>query len=488
MISEEQYWRIHHLHRIDGLNAAQIAEALEMSAPTVRKWLRSDRWAPCRQPARESVLEPYKQRIKDLLDHHPYTAVQVFQHLQQETDYQGSYSQVRRYVREIRPKKEKPSMPLKFTPGEAMQVDFGKCGLLSLGTCSRRLSVLVATLTYSRRMYAVFFLSERMEHFLTGVRQALEYFGGVPRKVIVDNCKTAVLHHGHEHDIRFHPRFSEFACHYGFRPVACGVRSPQEKGRVENGVKYVKNNFMEGRSAVSLEQINAACFHWLENVANVRIHGTTRKQPSVVFREEEQAALGSLPSFPADCAVTEQRRVNKFCRVSFQGNRYSVPEQYVKQFVTIKAVPDRVLLYHGETLVAEHSRSYERNTEIVDPEHRGQMRNRRKRAREQNLEHDFLMLGTAAENFLQGLKKQQLNPRLHLHRIMALVDMLGGESVKQALHDAAQFNAFRSEFVEYIATQQPGRTDSTAAALHVPRAGDALEITVNSPDMEQYDQ
>ncbi len=486
MISEELFWRMHYLHRVDGLNAAQIAAETGVSLPTVHKWLNRDHWEPRSQPQKDSILDPHKERIRQMLRRHPYSATQIFQTLQREDGYAGSYSQVKRFVRQIRPEPQKGHMQLHFSPGEAMQVDFGSCGTVLCGATSRRLSVLVVTLCQSRLMYAEFFACERLEHFLTGIRHALEFFGGVPERVIVDNCRTAVLHHSPYGDIRLHPRFSEFAVHYGFTPVACNPASPQEKGRVENGVKYVKRNFMSGRSPCSLPRNNAALAEWRDELANVRVHGTTREQPLERFRREEEDALKALPYVPADCMITESRRASRLCRAAFDSNRYSVPEKYARRQLTVRADPDRVLLYDGEKLIAEHSRSYDRNTELVDPDHTEQMKRTRRRAREQNLEHDFLKLGPAAETFLEGLNKKQIQPRNHLRRIMSLVQMHGSEPVKTALENAVQFCAFRAEYVEHLTLQYSSRTDYESNPLHVRRPGDAMDTRVDAPDMDQY--
>ncbi len=486
MISEDIYWRIHHLNRIDGLNAAQIAAETGLSAPTVHKWLNSDRWQPRSQPQKDSILDPHKERIRQMLRRHPYSATQIFQTLQREDAYQGSYSQLRRFVRDIRPADQKGNIELHFRPGEAMQVDFGSCGTVPCGETSRRLSVLVITLCHSRLLYAEFFTCERLEHMLTGIRHALEFFGGVPEHIIVDNCKTAVLRHSSHGVVWFHPRFSELVAHYGSTPVACKPVSPQEKGRVENGVKYVKNNFMNGRTPCSLPQINPALVEWREEIANVRVHGTTREQPVERFRRNEKHALKALPYKPADCMITESRRASKLCRVSFDSNRYSVPEKYARRQLTVRADPDRVLLYDGEKLAAEHTRSYDRNTAVVDPDHTEQMKRRRRRAREQNLQHDFLTLGPAAETFFDGLNKKQIHPRNHLRRIMTLVQMHGKAPVVTALQNAVQFCAFRAEYVEHLTFQYSAGTGHESNPLHVPRAGDAMDTRVDAPDMNQY--
>ncbi|MDQ3621209.1 MAG: hypothetical protein M3463_01770 [Verrucomicrobiota bacterium] len=147
----------------------------------------------------------------------------------------------------------------------------------------------------------------------------------------------------------FHPRYLDFAAHYGFQPRACNVRQAHEKGRVENGVGYVKKNFLAGLELPGgLDAINAAARRWMDQVSNVRLHGETRQAPAALFAQEK-SALRALPPLPADTGVTRLVRATNRCRVVLETNRHSVPALYASQRLTLKAFAERICLYHAGT-------------------------------------------------------------------------------------------------------------------------------------------
>jgi len=175
-------------------------------------------------------------------------------------------------------------------------------------------------LAFSRKMYLEFTLAETLEHFLSCHQHAWENFGGVVRQVWVDNAKVAVLSRATD-SVVFNPRYLDFANHYGFQLRACGVRQPQEKGRVENGVGYVKKNFLHGLELSDFASVNPAARYWLDTVANIRVHGQTQKRPQELFPQEK---LKPLHPVPYEAAVLETVRANSQFRIKVDGNRYSV--------------------------------------------------------------------------------------------------------------------------------------------------------------------
>ncbi len=485
MINREVFWSIHRLHETQGLSPGQIAAQLALAEGTVRRWLAQPGFEERKQRELNKLLDEYGPRIGTWLADFSYSAAQIFQRLR-EDGYQGSYRTVRRYVSQIRPPVREAFLPLSFAPGEALQVDFGACGFVPCGRTTRRLSVLLATLCHSRLMEGVFFLSERQEHFLGGLSMILEKIGGVPARIISDNLKSAVLRHGRHGHVEFHPRYADFAGHYGFEPVACRPGRPQEKGIDENAIGYLKKNLTAGRQFNSLAEANTALRHWLETIANVRRHAATGEQPIERFERDEKPALRPLPASSFDSAVTELRQADTRCRFWFDGNAYSVPQKCAGQAVTFKATPETVLVYLREDLVARHPRCYDRKQEITDPDHYEEIKAERRRAREQNLSRDFLALGPAAAAFLAGLEEKQLNPRHHLRKILALAEMYGATPVAAAMTDAVTFAACRSEYVEHLVLHRRRNHGPAAGVLHVPRAGDLLDLRVSSPDLNIY--
>ncbi|MCA1837352.1 MAG: IS21 family transposase, partial [Actinobacteria bacterium] len=286
MIDYATFCQIHALHEQKGLKAAQIAEELKLNAKTVEKWIDQSSFVPRKSSKRSSKLDSFKGQIVAMLERHPYSAQQILQQLQQQ-GYAGGYSILKEFVRLVRPPRKPAFLMLEFAAGECAQVDWGQYGSVPVGSTRRRLSFFVMVLCYSRMIYVEFTLSETMDQFLTCHRHALEFFGGVPQKVMIDNLKVGVVRHPLGEKALCNPRYLDFAAHYGFQPVACNVAKGNEKGRVENGVGYVKKNFLNGLEILSFPPVNPAVIQWRDTVANVRIHGETHEKPVALFEKEK---------------------------------------------------------------------------------------------------------------------------------------------------------------------------------------------------------
>src|SRR3989440_7065567 len=364
MIDYACFCQINHLHEQQGLSAAQIAATLALDPRTVAYWLTQERFRPRKATPRASILDPFKAPIVRMLEQCPYSAAQVLQHLR-EQGFAGGYSLVKAYVRTVRPTRQAAFLTLAFAPGECAQVDWGSFGAVNVGQTSRRLSFFVMVLCYSRMMYVEFTVSQTMEHFLACHQNAFEYFGAVPHKVMVDNLKSAVLRRVLGEAPVFNPKYLDFAHHTGFTIVPCNVGKGNEKGRVENGVGYVKKNFLAGLEIADFSALNPAARHWLDTVANVRLHGETHEQPTVLWHTE-RPALRPVPLQPFDIATVSQVRASRQFRVTVETNRYSVPAQYAGHALTLKTYPDRLCLYLGEQLIARHVRRYDRHTDVED--------------------------------------------------------------------------------------------------------------------------
>ena len=481
MIDYQTYCQIRQLFLQKHLSLHQIARELKLGFHTVRKWARRESYQRAPLPKRRSKLDPFKGDIIRLLEQHDYSAQQVFQQLK-ELGYQGRTSILRAFVSEVRPKRRAAFLTLHFDPGQCAQVDWGCAGWVPVGSTHRRLSFFIMVLAYSRKMYLEFTLAETLEHFLACHLHAFEYFGGVVRDVWVDNCKVAVLSRA-AGSVVFNPRYLDFANHYGFQIRACGVGQPQEKGRVENGVAYVKKNFLNGLELSDFNSVNPAACYWLDTVANVRVHGQTQKTPQELFAQEKLRPLHPLPYEPA---VVESVRVNSQFRFKVDGNRYSVPCQYASSKLTLKRFPDRLLVYNKDQLVAEHVRRYDRNQDYELPDHVAPLLLHRKKAREQKLFLRFLALCPQAHDYYQQLEQRRLNPKHHVQKIVALGELYGTEAVARAMEDAFTYQAFSCEYIANL-LQQRLHPPKEPAALHLTRQQDLLELELPAPDLSLYD-
>jgi len=432
---------------------------------------------------RKSKLDPFKNDIIRLLDKHPYTSAQILCRLK-EMGYNGGYSIVKDYIKKIRPKQHKAFLTLSFAPGECAQVDWGSYGTVCVGSAQRRLSFFVMVLCYSRMMYLEFTVSQTMEHFLACHQNAFSFFNGVPQKIMVDNLKSAVLSRPFGATPVFNPKYKDFADHCGFAITPCNVGKANEKGRVENAVGYVKKNFLAGLNIPNFAAINLACQHWLNSVANVRIHGATRQKPADLL-EKEKSFLKSLPTNHFDIAnITETRASSQF-RISLESNRYSVPAQYAGAQVTLKTYPDRLCIYTQDKLIARHTRSYDKNKDIEDPDHPKELLKQRKKAGDQKIFMRFLNLSSKAESYWNNLEKRRMNPHHHVRNIVALSEIYGEDAVCRAIEDALFYQAFSSEYIANILEQRK-RKIPKPGALHLMRNEDLLDLSIEQPDLNIY--
>ncbi len=486
-MNTECWHRIHALND-EGLSVRKIARRLRVHRRTVRSALKQSRPAPASRPKRGSILDPYRGWLLGKLEQYPeLTATRLFR-MVRERGYAGGYSLVKTCVAELRPRLKPAHFTLAFAPGECAQVDGGAWKAADVPGGRRRISFFVMVLCHSRMMYAELTMGEATEHWLSAHRNAFVAFGGVPAKVQVDNCKTAVLTPatGEEPTV-FNPAYLDFAAHYGFKPSACAVRCPNQKGRVEHAVGFIKSAFLAGREPAALAAMQPALADWLDTVANSRVHGTTKRRPADLFAEVEKPALTALPAGHHHCAVIRPAVVNNRFRVTVDTNRYSVPSRYASQRVTLRHCADRIVVHaSGGALIADHPRCHGRHRDVLNPEHERDLILKTRHAKDRRQLERFLSLGPAADDYLTGLQEKRPDWRNHVARINALCEAHGRDEVARLLMDALEHDAFSSEYVLNI-LQARGRALPEPGPLHVTRRRDLLELDIPEPDLSIYD-
>jgi SAM-dependent methyltransferase len=363
-------------------------------------------------------------------------------------------------------------------------VDWGSYGTVRVGSTQRRLSFFVMVLCYSRMMYLEFTVSQTMEQFLGCHQNAFQFFGSVPEKIMVDNLKSAVLKRIVGIEPVFNPRYLDFAEHYGFDIVACNVGKGNEKGRVENGVKYVKRNLLNGLEIPEFGYLKPTASHWLDNIANVRTHRETGRKPADMF-QDERASLHPLPVELYDVGVVKQARASRQFRVTIDTNRYSVPAQLAGVRLTVKQYPDRLCFYHENQLVARHVRSYDRHRDYEHPDHPKALLEQRRRARDQKIFMRFLSLSEKAREYYEQLGQRRMNPLHHIRQIVTLAEIYPEDQVGRAIEDAFDFAAFSCDYIANL-LEQRSRIVKEPGALYLTRSSDLLDLTIKKPDMSVY--
>jgi len=307
-------------------------------------------------PTRQSLSLPYEQQIRRWIENDVCWST-IHEALVNQFGFSGSYSSVRRLAQRLSKQTPNATCILDFAPGEAAQVDFGK-GPTITDVFTRDVIptwIFVMTLCFSRHMYAEVVTNQQVETWLACHRRAFEHFNGLPAKLIIDNAKCAITR-ACIRDPEVQRSYGELAEGYGFLISPCPPADPQKKGRVEAGVKYVKNRFVPLRNFRSLADANDQLKKWVMETAGNRIHGTTRQKPLTLFAEGEKHLLRRLPDVPVQVATWTQLKLHGDCHVRFEKTLYSAPYRLVHQKLWLKATDNSVKLFHNLELVAVHPR------------------------------------------------------------------------------------------------------------------------------------
>lgn len=316
----------------------------------------------------KSSLEPYKKKVEEW-HQQGVQASTIHAHLIREHHFQGSYSIVQRFVHTLKENSQQVTTILDFKPGETAQVDFGfGPKLIDDETGEERKTwIFVMVLSWSRHMYAEIVFRQDVATWLGCHRRAFEWFNGVPGKIIIDNAKCAITKACY-HDPVVQRSYGEFAQGYGFIISACPPYDPQKKGRVESGVKYVKNRFVPLRTFRSFIDANQQLKEWVQSEAGHRIHGSTREKPLVLF-DIEKFTLKLLPDSPPELVIWEKVKLHGDCHIQYLKCRYSGPYRFARQELWLRATETTVRLYLGHELIALHPRLWNPGTKNTLDEH-----------------------------------------------------------------------------------------------------------------------
>jgi transposase len=320
-------------------------------------------------PTHVSLSEPHKPIIQAWVLKGLSSTV-IHRQLVQQYGFTGSYSSIRRCVKHMRNAHPEASCVLEFDPAEAAQVDFGAGPTITdvFTGAVIKTWIFVMTLCFSRHQYAEIVTDQKVATWLGCHTRALAWFGGVVGKIIIDNPKCAIARACY-HDPAVQRSYGEFAEGYGFIISPCPPRDPKKKGRVESGVKYVKNNFVPLRQFRTVSDANRQLQDWVMQTAGNRIHGTTHQRPLSLFAECEKNLLKPLPDVPVELAVWAKAKLHGNCHVQLEKCYYSAPYRLVHQTLWLKATETTVKIYHQLELVAVHRRLYRAGQRSTIDEH-----------------------------------------------------------------------------------------------------------------------
>lgn len=304
----------------------------------------------------ESFSQPFENEIMQWVLQ-GIQASTIHQALKNKYGYAGSYNSVQRFVLKIKlaNSHNHASTVLDFLPGESAQVDFGMGPTITDVHTGEVLKtwIFVMVLSWSRHQYAEIVTNQKVETWLGCHKRAFEFFNGVPKRIIIDNAKCAITRACY-YDPEVQRSYANYAMEYGFIISACPPRDPKKKGRVESGVKYVKNNFVPLRDFRGIVDSNKQLIKWVLETAGNRKHGSTYEKPLTLFSETEKYLLQPLPDHPVELCAFKRVKVHGDCHVQFEKCRYSAPHTFVNQLLWLRVSESTVRIYHDFNMIAIH--------------------------------------------------------------------------------------------------------------------------------------
>jgi transposase len=435
-----------------------------------------------------SDLDPYLGFIEDTLQRYPrLRATRVYEMIVSR-GYKGSVRQTRRAVKRLRPAPASEAyLRLKTLPAEQGQVDWASFGHVTVGRAKRSLSAFVMTLSWSRGIHVVFTLDQKQDNFLRGHVEAFEYFGGVPRVLLYDNLRSAVLSRVGD-AICFHPRLLEFSGHYHFEPRPVAVARGNEKGRVERTIRFLRDRFFAARSFRDVDDLNEQFGKWRETWAHAR---PCPGQDDITVAEaldKEREKLMPLPDNRFGCESLHTVRSGKTPYIRFDLNDYSIPFELVRKPLTLVCSQKEVRILDEGKEVACHVRSYDRRETVEDVRHVSALVEAKRSARQSRGMTRLFRAVPGAKTLLERVVERGQNLTSATRQLEGMLDDYGARELEVAVAHVNERKLTATSAVAQLLEQerrkQRMKPPVKVLITHDPRVRN-LHVTPHR--LEQYD-
>ena len=444
---------IHTLKKQGEKNTA-IAGQLGCHRNTVRNILLKKKFIQKQTRNKPSYFDLYKEKIKEFLDNgsKKISKLRIWEILTQEYGFKKDYSTLCKYIQKEFPKEPQAYGVQTVSPGEEAEMDFGYAGMLP--NYEGRLSktwIFIMTMSWSRNGYYQFTNDQKVATLMKAFTRGFEFFGGVPKKVKVDNLKAAISKNQH-YDLQFNQDFLEFANHYGFVIKPCPPYCPEQKGKVEAGVKYAETNFLAGREFKDGADKDNQLHSWMVDYANKRVHGTTKKVPAEEFERIEKKCLQPLPENAFAFFQRGVRKVKANCHINFENNYYSVPSRLVGKQITIRWDEHILRVICKEEQAALHKIAKQQQGQYITVRsHLPDYKCFSETEYQAKYEQKMLGIGSFAHQyFKQVLLKQDSYWFRAVRAILGMQKIYGSKRVNLSLKRALHFNALNIPAIRNI--------------------------------------
>jgi transposase len=489
MITPEQHAEIRRLYYGEHWKVGTIAAALGVHHETVRAALVNDTQGMRRGTCRTTQLDPYLPFIRDTLGQYPrLRATRLFE-MVKGRGYAGSVVQLRRAVRLIRPAAiATVYRRLTTLAAEEAQVDWGSFGSIRIGRGVRPLSGFVMVLSYSRAVFALFTVDQTLESFCRGHVEAFDAWPGIPRTLVYDNLRSAVLERAGT-AIRFHPRLLELAGHYHFAPRPCTPARANEKGKVERQIQYLRHAFFAARTFVDIDDLNAQFRRWRDEIAHQRLHPEQRDHTVAEVLAEEQPRLLPLPAHPFDTEVMRTVSSGKTPYVRFDRNSYSIPHTHVRRPLMLLASPTTVRVIAGTEEIARHARSYDTGQSVEQETHVAGLIEATRQANPSSARDRLRLAVPSVTTLLERLATRGESLRSHIARLLTLLDDYGPQELAAAIAGALERDALGAGAIAHILeTRRRQRGLKPPIPMALPDHPGVRDLDVTPHRLETYDE
>lgn len=487
MIPKETEADILRLFHAEKWPVGTIARQLGVHHTTVQRVLQQTGVEIATVTPRPSMADPFLPFIVEQLEKYSgLRASRLFQ-MVKERGYQGGPDHFRRVVGRYRPRKPAEAFQrLKTLPGEQGQVDWAHFGKIQVGRAERVLWAFVMVLSFSRQVFLRFFLGASMPFFVRGHVQAFEFFRGVPRVLLFDNLKSAVLERRGDL-VRFNPKLLELAGHYRFeaRPVA--VARGNEKGRVERAIRYIRDAFFAARQYSDLADLNRQAQEWMTTTSADRLWVEDRSRTVREVFADEQSKLLPLPEEPFPAHERVDVEIGKTPYARFDLNDYSIPHDRTQRTLTVLADLDTVRIVENNNLIATHARSWDRGEQVEVPEHLQRLVAEKRRARMHRGLDRLAKAVPSSQSFLRSLDTRHENIGSNTSRLLNLLDSVGADALEDALVEVLEHDAIHIGAVRQVLDKR--RSDrGLPPPLTIPVAsGEHRDLVITPHALSTYD-
>lgn len=488
-ISNDIEAKILRYFHVEKWRVGTIARQLHVHHSVVKRMLAAAGIPKASFIKRESLITLYLPFITETLTKYPkLTAARLYEMVHQR-GYPGGIDHFRHTIALYRPRPPAEAyLRLRTLPAEQAQVDWGHFGYVTIGKARRPLMAFVVVLSYSRKIFLRFYLNQQTANFLRGHEAAFTEWQGVPRVLLYDNLKSAVLERQGD-AIRFNPVLLEFTAHYRYEPRPVAVARGNEKGRVERAIRYVRDNFFAARIWKDIDDLNQQATDWCNGIAADRPCPEDRTLSVKEAFLEEQPKLLTLPDNPYPTHEREEVRVGKTPYARFDLNDYSMPHTHVRRTVTVCATLSTVSILDGTKVVATHPRSFDKGQPVEDEKHIADLTENKRQSRRHRGQDRLRTAAPASQSLLIQAAERGYNIGSIVSQLLQMLDDYGASELNDAIEVALEKGVPHPNAVRIsLEKQREARQLPPPISVTLPDDKRVRDLVIRPHQHESYDQ